>query len=93
MYFETQVDIPVVPGKIIISKNTYVKYETGRKYDPRKKYNVPKRVTIGKLCKGDDGKMYPTEKFLSYFQSEIIEEKDGRSKRSCCLRIGTYLVI
>ena len=93
MYFETQVDIPVVPGKIIISKNTYVKYETGRKYDPRKKYNVPKRVTIGKLCKGDDGKMYPTEKFLAYFQSEKIEEKDGRSKRSCCLRIGTYLVI
>ncbi len=93
MYFDAKVDVPSVPGKITISKNIYVKYETGRRYDPDKKYNVPKRVTIGKLCKGDDGKMNPTEKFLSYFQDEKIEEGDERSRRSCCLRIGTYLVI
>ena len=37
--------------------------------------------------------MYPNEKFLSYFQDEDIEELDDRTKRSCCLRIGTYIVI
>lgn len=91
MYFNTKVDVPSMPGKITISKGIYVKYEIGRKYDPEKRYNVPKRVTIGKL--GEDGKMYPTEKFLSYFQDEEIEEQDDRAKRSCCLRIGTYIVI
>ena len=93
MYFDAKVDIPVAPGKITISKNIYVKYETGRRYNPEKRYNVPKRVTIGKLCENDEGKMYPTEKFLSYFQDEKIEENDDRSKRSCCLKIGTYLVV
>lgn len=93
MYFDAIVDVPVVPGKITISKGIYVKYETGRKYDPVKKYNIPKRVTIGKLCDNDNGKMIPTEKFLSYFEDEKIEENDTRSKRSCCLRIGTYIVI
>ena len=93
MYFDTKVDVPVMPGKITISKNIYVKYETGRKYDPEKRYNIPKRVTIGKLCGDEDGGMYPTEKYLSYFQNEEIEDQDDRSKRSCCLRIGTYVVI
>ena len=93
MYFDTKVDVPVIPGKITISKNIYVKYETGRKYDPEKRYNGPKRVTIGKICADEDGRMYPTEKYLSYFQNEEIEDQDDRSKRSCCLRIGTYVVI
>ena len=93
MYFNTKVDIPDVAGKIVISKGIYVKYETGRKYDPKKKYNVPKRVTIGKLCDDDAARMYPTEAYLSYFPNEEIEGLDDRSKRSCCLRIGTYIVI
>ena len=93
MYFNTKVDVPVMPGKITISKGIYVKYETGRRYDPKKRYNIPKRVTIGKLCPEEEGRMYPTEKFLSYFPDEEIEEQDDRSKRSCCLRIGTYIVI
>ncbi len=93
MYFKTRVDIPAVQGKITISKGMYVKYETGREYNPEKRYNVPKRVTIGKLCEDDDTKMYPTAGYMSYFQAEEIPEFDTRAKRSCCLRIGTYLVI
>ena len=93
MHFDTKVDIPVVPGKITISKGKYVKYEIGRSYNAEKRYNVPKRVTIGTICEDSKGRMYPNEKFLSYFQDEGMEELDDRTKRSCCLRIGTYIVI
>ena len=93
MYFETRIDIPDSPGKITISKGIYVQYETGRKYNAVKKFNVPIRVTIGKLCKDEEGKMFPTEKYLSYFSGEDVPEFDTRPKRSCCLRMGTYVVV
>ena len=93
MYFETRIDIPDVPGKITISRGIYVQYETGRKYNPEKKFNVPIRVTIGKLCADETGKMFPTEKYIAYFPMDDVPEFDTRPKRSCCLRLGTYLVV
>ena len=93
MYYETRVDIPDVAGKITINKGIYVKYETGREYKSEKQYNVPKRVTIGKVCEDETGKMYPNEKYMSYFSDEKLPEYDEKSKRSCCLRIGSFLVI
>lgn len=92
MYFETKVKIPEDNPKITINKGVYVKYETGRIYNPEKKYNIPNRVTIGKLC-GDEGMMFPNEKYLSYFPDESIPEFDERCSRSCCLRIGTFLAV
>ncbi len=92
MYFETKIDIPDVPGKITISRGVYVQYETGRRYNPDKKFNIPIRVTIGKLCSDDEGKMFPTEKYLACFPDEGVPEFDTRPKRSCCLRMGTFIV-
>ena len=89
MYFETRIDIPDVPGKITISRGIYVQYETGRKYNPEKKFNVPIRVTIGKLCADETGKMFPTEKYIAYCPMDDVPEFDTRPKRSCCLRLGT----
>ena len=68
-------------------------YETGRTYNPEKKYNVPNRVTIGKICENEEGKMYPNEKFNTYFPDTQMPESDNRPERSSCLRIGTFLVI
>ena len=93
MYFDTRINLPDVPGKITISRGIYVQYETGRNYNPKKKFNVPTRVTIGKLCSDEAGKMYPTEKYLAYFPMDEVPEFDTRPKRSCCLKLGTYLVI
>lgn len=93
MYYKSVVEIPEVPGKITIRKGIYVMYETGRTYNPEKKYNVPNRATIGKICKSEEGKMYPNEKFNTYFPDMQMPESDSRQERSSCLRIGTFLVI
>ena len=72
---------------------TYVEYTYGRRYVPEKKYNVPQRTTIGKMEPSDPKLMYPNPNFLKYFpEVELPEEKD-RSKRSSCLRIGSYILI
>lgn len=93
MYFSSLVDIPEEAGKIIIKADKYVLYETGRKYNPKKQYNIPQRVTIGKICTEQPRKMYPNDKFSTYFPDAEIPVFDSRPDRSSCLRIGTYLVI
>ena len=93
MYYKSVVEIPEVPGKITIRKGIYVMYETGRTYNPEKKYNVPNRVTIGKICEKAKGKMYPNEKFSTYFPDAQMPESDSRQERSSCLRIGAFLII
>lgn len=92
MYYKSRVEIPKVPGKITIRKGIYVMYETGRTYNSEKKYNIPNRVTIGKICE-EEGKMYPNEKFNTYFPDAKMPELDSRPDRSSCLRIGAFLVI
>lgn len=72
---------------------TYINYEYDRVYKPDKKYNIPKRTTIGKKCDDDPDKMYPNPNFLTYFPDVEPPKDQGRSDRSSCLRIGTYLVI
>ena len=69
MYLDFLVAIPNEKGKITTKPKgnaVYVNYELGREYNKNKKYNVPKRVTIGKLAKGNDGMMVPNDKFLTY---------------------------
>lgn len=96
MYFDFLVKIPEDTGKISLNKRkdtTYVEYTYGRRYIPEKKYNVPQRTTIGKVEPSDPTMMYPNPNFVKYFpEVELPEEKD-RSKRSSCLRIGSYTVI
>ena len=96
MYFDFLVKIPEDTGKISLNKRkdvTYVEYTYGRRYIPEKRYNVPQRTTIGKQYPSDPAMMYPNPNFVKYFpEVELPEEKD-RSKRSSCLRIGSYAVI
>ena len=96
MYLDFLVDIPSVPGKITRkTKNgiTYINYEYGRDYDPDRKFNIPKRATIGKESRADASKMQPNQNFLTYFPETELPDERFSSNRSCCLRVGAYLVL
>lgn len=96
MYYNFEVTIPDVKGKIAYEKHgdtIYVKYEYDRIYAPEKKYTYPKRATIGKLSKHDPSKFYPNQNYLTYFPNAKLPVQDYRSTRSSCLRAGAYIVI
>ena len=95
MYFTYKVNIP--KGKKIthnIIKGTeYISYEYDRVYVVEKKYNIPKRTTIGKVCEGEDGKMYPNPNFIKYFPDVELPEEVEEKEYSSCIKVGNYLVI
>ena len=96
MYLDFLIEIPDVPGKITTKEKgnaVYVNYEVGREYYPDRKYTIPKRVTIGKLSKSDEGMMVPNQNFLTYFPEIELPEEKFNSNRSSCLRIGAYIII
>jgi len=96
MYFDFTVEIPNAPGKItrIARANaTYIYYEYDRCYDVGRKFNIPRRAVIGKQAEEDSSRMRPNENFLRFFPSVQLPEPNGTSKRSCCLRIGSFLII
>ena len=96
MYYDFKVKIPEVKGKIyerVIKGVVYINYEYDRIYKPDKKYNIPKRTTIGKKCEDDPEMMYPNPNFLTYFPDAELPEDHGRTIRSSCLRIGTWIVV
>ena len=96
MYFDFLVKIPEDTGKISLNRRngtTYVEYTYGRRYVPEKKYNVPRRTTIGKMDLSDPMMMYPNPNFLKFFPEVELPEEKERSKRSSCLRIGSYILI
>ena len=96
MYLKALVDIPDVSGKIVTQRkkdSTYIFYEYDRVYDPVRKYNVPKRAVIGKLSPDDERKMYPNGNFLKYFPTAELSHINRDVSRSCCLRVGSWLVI
>lgn len=96
MYFDFSIKIPNIPGKIVLKKkgdSTYVLFEYERVYDPVKKFNVPKRSIIGKVCKEDTSRMHPNETYQLHFPTAVLPEERPDSYRSCCLRIGSYLVV
>lgn len=71
----------------------YVEYTYGRKYIPEKRYNIPQRTTIGKADPLDPTMMHPNQNFVKYFPDVEIPEFRKRSKRSGCIRTGSYVVI
>lgn len=71
----------------------YVEYTYGRKYIPEKRYNIPQRTTIGKADPLDPTMMHPNQNFVKYFPDVELPEFRKRSKRSGCIRIGSYVVI
>ena len=95
MYYDFWIDLPESNGKFVYEKHgktTYVKYEFERTYDPVKQITYPRRATIGKLSE-DKTRIQPNHMFLSFFPAVELPVSAERSKRSSCLRAGTYIVI
>ena len=96
MYLDFLVNIPISTGKITYRRKgdtDYVYYEYKRIYTKGTNITNPKRVTIGKRDKDNPSMMIPNENYLKYFPDEDLPEINERTKRSSCLRIGTWLVI
>ena len=96
MYLNTTVKIPEMKGKIISKKKggtTYILYQYGSEYNPDKKYAVPLRTIVGKVSPSDATRMFPNEKFHVYFPDALIPEELPFAYRSCCLKIGSCVII
>lgn len=96
MYYDFRVEIPKLKGKIITKKKgtaRYILYQYGSKYNPEKKYAVPDRAIIGKVTDDDSSMMFPNEKYEIYFSNVPLPEELPEAYRSCCLRIGSYVII
>ena len=96
MYYDFEVDIPAVKGKIITKNKggaTYVLYQYGQEYKSDKRYSIPKRTIIGKVSENDPKMMIPNERFQLYFPDVALPEERSDADRSCCLRIGSWIVI
>ena len=96
MYLNTTVKIPEMKGKIISKKKggtTYILYQYGSEYNPDKKYAVPLRTIVGKVSPSDATLMFPNEKFQVYFPDAQLPEELPFAYRSCCLKIGSCVII
>ena len=96
MYLNTTVKIPEMKGKIISKKKggtTYILYQYGSEYNPDKKYAVPLRTIVGKVSPSDATLMFPNEKFQTYFPDAKIPDELPFAYRSCCLKIGSCIII
>ena len=96
MYLNTTVKIPEMKGKIITKKKggtTYILYQYGSEYNQEKRYAVPLRAIIGKVSASDATLMFPNEKFQIYFPDARVPEELPFAYRSCCLKIGSCVII
>ena len=96
MYLNTTVQIPKLKGKIFTKKKggaSYILYQYGSEYNPLKQYAVPLRAIVGKAVPDDPELMFPNEKFQVYFPDADLPEELPFAYRSCCLRIGSYIII
>ena len=96
MYLNTTVKIPEMKGKIITKKKggtTYILYQYGSEYNQEKRYAVPLRAIIGKVSPSDASLMFPNEKFQVYFPDAEIPDELPFAYRSCCLKIGSCVII
>ena len=83
-------------GKIITRKKggtTYILYQYGSVYNRDKQYAVPQRAIVGKVSLDDPSLMFPNEKFQEYFPDAEVPEELPFAYRSCCLKIGSYVII
>ena len=96
MYLNTTVKIPEIKCKIITKKKggtTYILYQYGSEYNQDKRYAVPLRAIVGKVSPDDPGFMFPNDKFMVYFPDAEIPEELPFAYRSCCLKIGSCIII
>lgn len=96
MYYDFAVKIPAEKGKIFTKDKggaSYVLFQYGTEYKADRKYAVPKRAIIGKIDPSDRTRMFPNEKYQLYFPEAVLPDELPEAYRSCCLRIGPYVVI
>ena len=96
MYLNTTVKIPEIKGKIITKRKggtTYILYQYGSEYNQDKRYAVPLRTIVGKVSADDPTLMFPNDKFLVHFPDAEIPEELPFAYRSCCLKIGSCVII
>ncbi len=96
MYHKNTVKIPIDSKKVVFQKRknlAYVLFEVEREYSEEKKYTFPKRVMIGKRCAEDDSLMHPNDNYYQLFPDAPQVEEFAEVERSCCLKIGSYVVI
>lgn len=98
MYYDFEVDIPYDKGKVYkvfrkARNATYIEFELASTYLKDKHYTVTKRAQIGKLCSNKEDKMNPNENYFKLFPDAIVPDFREGTYRSCCLKIGTYMVI
>ena len=87
---------PLKQGKIFTKDKggaSYVLFQYGTEYKADRKYAVPKRAIIGKIDPSDRTRMFPNEKYQLYFPEAVLPDELPEAYRSCCLRIGPYVVI
>ena len=86
----------MVKGKIITKKKgsaVYILYQYGTDYNSVKQYSIPKRTIIGKQVPTDPSRMYPNDRYQEFFPDAVFPEERSEADRSCCMRIGSYIVI
>lgn len=96
MYYDFTVPVPQVRGKIITKKkgtSSYILFQYGQEYNSAKRYSVPQRAIIGKTAPDSPGLMYPNERYTDFFPETVMPEELPEAYRSCCLRIGSYVII
>ena len=96
MYFDFTIPIPQIKGKLYrnkIKETTYICYEFDRTYNKDKKYNTPKRTSIGKVNPSATNMMFPNPKYYEFFPEESFPMPQEAQERSCCLKVGAYLVM
>lgn len=96
MYYDFSVPVPEEKGKIIFKKkggSSYVLYEYEREYKNDRQYVIPKRSIIGKQLPENSKLMIPNENYQKFFPNAVLPEERSEAYRSCCLRIGSYVVI
>lgn len=98
MYYDFLVDIPYDKGKVYkvfrkARNATYIELELASSYLREKQYAVTKRAQIGKLSSDNENKMNPNENYFRLFPDAVVPEFREGAYRSCCLKIGAYMVI
>lgn len=99
MIYKKPLEYPSDNAKVTkkhLKSGTYIYFEVGREYNSNTKHTTPKRVCIGKLDPQDEHRMFPNEKFFTYFPDTVfIDDKDDEKDktRSSCISIGAFIAI
>lgn len=96
MYYDLEVKIPVIKGKITKrtrGSNVFVEYKEQEVYNNEKGYSEVKRVTIGKVLDEEKSLMIPNEVYFDLLHPEDKPETVINEERNVALGFGMYAVL